>query len=366
MDENVNVVIADENISSLNFLTTVVEDLKNMLLVGACKDEKALIDILKKKEPDIVFLSRSLFENNRETGITEIANQFPEIQIVILSKKTEPGSKKSYLKLGASHFIQKPDLGQVASIQQFSSSIRAVAKSIIRRRTLKTTGRKAIASPKPVSGKNIPLGKKPNAVIPRGIKAVAIAISSGGPDALMEVIPYLPAVMEVPVLLVQHLPDFATPNLVKRIAKKSKIVIHAAVDGELVLPGKVYLAPGGEHMAIKKDDQGKLVIVINQDPPVNNVRPSADVMYASLAQYIGGPVLAVVMTGMGNDGLMGVSKLKEKACYCITQSAETCAVYGMPKMVDDAGMSDEVVPLRSIAKRIVEILKVSKSGGSKK
>jgi two-component system chemotaxis response regulator CheB len=197
---------------------------------------------------------------------------------------------------------------------------------------------------------------------PTRFQVVAIAVSTGGPKALQEVIPRLPADLGVPVLLVQHMPPEFTKALAETLDRCSAGQVVEATAGQWVEPGRVYLAPGGKHMVVRRAGEGtppraSAVIGLNSSAPVNSCRPAADVLYRSLGPVYGGRVLAVVMTGMGCDGLAGVRTIKQSGGYCLTQSAGSCVVYGMPRAVDEAGLSDESAPLGRLAERITALVK---------
>ncbi len=188
------------------------------------------------------------------------------------------------------------------------------------------------------------------------IEIIAIASSTGGPEILSRIFSILPGNLKVPIVLVQHIPQDMTEYFARSLDEKSELEIFQAKDGDEILPAKVYVAPGGQHMALSKPDlKGKRLIRLNDNPPVNSVRPSADVLFESIAESYKGRILAVVLTGMGEDGKNGVAKMKESGCVCITQSAETCVVYGMPRAVDEAGLSDEQLDPLSITQKIVMV-----------
>ena len=185
---------------------------------------------------------------------------------------------------------------------------------------------------------------------------VAIACSTGGPQALHTLLPMLPEHLGVPVVVLQHMPAGFTKSLADRINSMSGLTVKEAEDKEELLSDTVYIAPGGKHFKIK-GKSGKLYADVYKGPPVNNLRPNADVMYESLIDVYVGSILCVVLTGMGSDGTKGIASLKEKKdVYCITQNEETCVVYGMPRAVELSGLSDESVPLSKIAKTISNII----------
>ena len=190
------------------------------------------------------------------------------------------------------------------------------------------------------------------------IDLVVIASSTGGPLALDAIFGQLPVDVKVPILIVQHMPPEFTNVLAQALNKKCKLEVREGNDGDKVKSGRVIVAPGGRHMVVSSAKGFGNEIRLLDTPNVNGVRPSADVLFRSVAkEYKGKNVLAVVLTGMGNDATQGIREMKEECnCYCITQSENTCVVYGMPKCVYEAGLSDEVGELKEIAFRMYQII----------
>lgn len=185
-------------------------------------------------------------------------------------------------------------------------------------------------------------------------RVVAIASSTGGPRALQDVIPMLPANLPVPVLLVQHMPQGFTASLAERLNEISKVEVSEAVEGDVLEPGHVYIAPGGIHMKVEKKGSGHC-IKYSDEPPREGVKPSANYMYESLVNCDFDEVICVVMTGMGADGTAGIKNLDlKKHTYIIAQDQDTSTVYGMPKAIAMTGLVSEVVPLREIAGQITK------------
>ncbi|MBQ8488203.1 MAG: chemotaxis-specific protein-glutamate methyltransferase CheB [Pseudobutyrivibrio sp.] len=188
-------------------------------------------------------------------------------------------------------------------------------------------------------------------------KFIALACSTGGPQALHTFVPMLPANLSVPLVLVQHMPEGFTASLAARLNQISSISVKEAEDGEYFKPGVVYITPGGKHMKICEDASHAAYCQLDDSPPVNSLKPCADVMYQSLAKSSFDEIICVVLTGMGADGSEGIRYLNQyKKTYVISQEASTCVVYGMPKAVEQGGLSDEVAPLKSVANSIVKKL----------
>ena len=186
-------------------------------------------------------------------------------------------------------------------------------------------------------------------------KIVALACSTGGPKALQSVIPYLPANLDAPMVLVQHMPAGFTNSMANRLDEISKINVKEAENGEILKKGTVYIAPGGKHMEVKKCPDGAHKIVYNDMPPIGGLKPCANITYDSLRTCGYDQVVCVVLTGMGADGTNGILELsKVKPIYTIAQDAKTCVVYGMPKAIAETGLVNEVVPLTEVANSITK------------
>ena len=201
--------------------------------------------------------------------------------------------------------------------------------------------------------------EKHKAAVSGSTDLIVIASSTGGPIALDTVFGQLPADINVPILVVQHMPPEFTNVLAQTLNKKYNLEVKEGSDGDKVKPGRAIIAPGGKHMVVSSAKGFGNEIHLLDTPYVNGVRPSADVLFHSVAkEYKGKNVLAVVLTGMGSDGTQGIREMKEECnCYCITQSENTCVVYGMPKCVYEAGLSDEVGDLKEIAFRMYQIVR---------
>jgi two-component system chemotaxis response regulator CheB len=271
------------------------------------------------------------------------------------------------LQLGVLEVVGRPpEKGDYAGLLQFRSALGGLLMGLqlkqatLRARRILAAGQDASQGPACPTAEEAQAGAAPRAGTPPAvIKVVAIGISTGGPNALRRLIPRLPPDLEAPVLVVQHMPPNFTRALAESLDRESQVSVREAKDGDVPLPGEVFIAPGGQHMVARLERVGsgeRISLGLNSSPPVNSCRPSVDVLFKSLAPVYGGQVLMAVMTGMGNDGLAGVAELKALGGYCLTQSEESCVVYGMPRAVDEAGLSDEKVPLDRLAERLRQLL----------
>jgi two-component system chemotaxis response regulator CheB len=181
---------------------------------------------------------------------------------------------------------------------------------------------------------------------------VLIGVSTGGPNALARILPKIPGNIGVPLLIVQHMPPVFTQSLAESLSPKCAVRVREASQGEMVEPNTAYIAPGGRQMRLVPGPEGRKMVQITDDPPENNCRPAVDYLFRSVANNFPGRAMAVILTGMGSDGVLGLRLLKRHPCYVIAQDEATCVVFGMPKEAVDAGVTDAVLPLDSIAARI--------------
>jgi two-component system chemotaxis response regulator CheB len=186
------------------------------------------------------------------------------------------------------------------------------------------------------------------------IQAICIGVSTGGPVALQTVIPALPSSLPVPVFIVQHMPPVFTKSLAEQLDRVSHLRVVEASDGLKAQAGHVYIAPGGYQMKLE-GYASQVTIRINQDPPVNNARPSVNYLFHSAVQCYGGKLAVAILTGMGNDGLSGCESVKRAGGRIIAQDPETSVVYGMPRCVNEAGLSEATLPLGEIAAMLVRL-----------
>ncbi len=286
-----------------------------------------------------------------------------KIPTIVVSTIAKEGAKETIraLELGAFDFVTKPGSFVEAKSDTFKKSILEVvlvalkleaelidsSLSALRRtsRMAETKVQKQTIVRRPVaSGRTI-----------KGSKLVAIACSTGGPRALQDVIPTLPRNLNAPVLLVQHMPEGFTQSLANRLNEMSQIRVKEAEDGDILQKGVVYIAKGGRQMKLKRLSDGNYKIEVVQEPARNGLRPCADIMYESLISSDFEEITCVVLTGMGADGTSGIRQLKEnKKIYVIAQDEATSTVYGMPKVVAQSGLTDEIVPLKKVSGAITQ------------
>ena len=186
------------------------------------------------------------------------------------------------------------------------------------------------------------------------VQVVAIASSTGGPNALAEVLPRLPGSLPVPIVIVQHMPPIFTRCLAERLARHCELTLCESEGRERIQPGHVYIAPGNYHLELVREADGHVYTMLSDGPPENSCRPAADVLFRSVARVYGGAVLGLVLTGMGQDGLRGARAIHEAGGRVLVQSGPTCVIWGMPRAVEEAGIAEAVVPLPELSAAILQ------------
>ena len=273
------------------------------------------------------------------------------------------------LELGAFDYITKPETGSIEeSKQEIRKNLALLLKSFSRQLEMRKILRGAKlnnayqATPSSSPQIDILSSKSTHNIsgTPRKSKAeiIGIGVSTGGPKALSEMLPRLPANIGVPILIVQHMPPIFTSSLAKSLDARCAIEVKEAMDGEVIRSNVVYIAPGGKQMKIVAGADGlNRIIRITDDPPENSCKPSVDYLFRSIAEHYVGRSAGVIMTGMGSDGTLGLRMMKKNGSYIIAQDELSCVVFGMPKKPIDEGIVDLIAPLDRIADEICDSVK---------
>jgi len=374
IQKKVRVLVVDDTIVYRKAVSDIMNELPEVELVGIAHNGQIAMSKIKTLKPDLLTLDIEMPVMNGLEVLEEIRKNNLKTGAIMLSTLTVEGGDMTMkaLELGAFDFILKP---QSKNLQEGKNEIKKLIQPMIRAysRSLafpsqlrKSTAPKPIArsAVKPIRGEAQTQKDTTNrATAPRSSykgrsEIVAIGISTGGPNALTQVLPKLPGNIGVPIVIVQHMPPVFTKSLAASLDKKCALTIKEAVDREPLQDNTVYIAPGGKQMKLVASADGlNRQIKITNDPPENSCRPSADYLFRSVADYYVGRTTAVIMTGMGSDGTLGLHTLKEKGAYIIAQNESTCVVYGMPKAPIESGITDSVVPLEKIADEILKSLK---------
>ncbi len=358
--KNLKVLIIDDTIVYRKIIGDALSAIPGIEIVGTAHNGKIALSKIKTLQPDVITLDIEMPEMNGIQVLEALQGQSNPPKAIMLSSLTQEGSAMTIraLELGAFDFIPKPEDGKMAdNLAKVTKAIIPVIKALQRQfQTVQTLGRKTspAMSPAPKKVESIKSTRLPSSKS----EIVGIGISTGGPNALSQMIPMLPENLNVPILIVQHMPPLFTASLAASLDKKSALTIKEAENGEKILPGTVYIAPGGKQMKIVADADGiSRKIKITDDPPENSCKPSVDYLFRSIAQHYVGRSTGVIMTGMGSDGTKGLVKMKENGSIVIAQDQQSCTVYGMPKEPIESGLADVVAPLSRIAGEILKTVK---------
>lgn len=379
VDQSLRILIVDDTAYYRRILSELVESLSDTDLVGVTARGSLALNRIRDTRVDLVLLDYEMPEMNGLDTLREIRMLHPETSVILIAgvNAESPRITAMAICLGAVGFIEKPETSDAQASREMLREKLDPMLRIVRIRSI-LGDRNSQVDQAVRSARSLPahLSVPSPAVVPltlvaqrvtkvqnrpRKIEVVVIGISTGGPNALLELIPALPADLGVPVLVVQHMPAGFTAALAQDLAKRSRIAVREAVEGESIQANVVLIAAGGRHMVLLCPNgntaRRHLAIGYSDAMPENSCRPSVDVLFRSVAEAYGGSTLAVIMTGMGSDGCAGVRVMKSKGAWCITQTEATCVVYGMPLAVDEAGLSDESVPLELLASRITTLVK---------
>jgi two-component system chemotaxis response regulator CheB len=368
--KNLRVLVVDDTIVYRKAISDIIDEIPGVELAGVAHNGKIALAKIASLKPDILTLDIEMPQMNGIEVLTEIEKHNLDVGAIMVSTLTAEGSEMTMraLELGAFDFILKPQSknqteGKKEIREALEPKLRAFARSKFSSSLLHRTSR--MSAVQKVHGKTtpVPTSSRPLTARPKNLRRgkseiVTIGISTGGPNALNQMLPKLPGNLGVPILIVQHMPPVFTKSLAVSLDKKCQLTVKEAENGENILPNVVYIAPGGKQMKLVAGNDGQhRRIKITDDPPENSCKPSADYLFRSVGDYYVGRTTAVIMTGMGSDGTRGLGVLREKAAYIIGQDESSCIVYGMPKAPAELGYLDVVVPLGKIADEIVKSIR---------
>ncbi len=347
----IKVLVVDDAVVVRRIITNVLNEDRMLEVVGVAANGKIALDKISRLKPDIITLDIEMPVMDGLQTLAELRKLYPGLPVIMFSTLTERGAAATLdaLALGANDYVTKPaNVGSVvAAMQCLRDELVPKIKGLC--------GRPA-ATVQPVVRLPVPFKLTVQTRHPRQharVDVVTIGISTGGPNALCALIPRLPADLPVPVVIVQHMPPLFTKLLSQRLAEKSVIQVHEGAGGVLLAPGHVWLAPGDYHMLVSRQSGAGPVIRLNKQARENSCRPAADVLFRSVVEAYGPNVLGVVMTGMGQDGMLGCRRICDAGGQVIVQDESSSVVWGMPGAVAKAGLADGVFPLDRIGDEIV-------------
>ena len=347
MHRKIRVLVVDDSVAMRRILSEAIASDAGLEVAGYAANGQIAMAMFDQVSPDIVTLDIEMPVMDGLATLKAMRAARRLQPVIMFSTLTERGAEATIdsLALGASDYVAKPinagsfDVARERIREALIPKIKALCGGVMRRET----ERHGLAAAQPLLRRASQFTR---------IEAVVIASSTGGPNALAGILPAIPAGFPVPVLVVQHMPPAFTRFLAQRLTSLCSLPVGEAVEGEVATPGVIRVAPGDHHLAVARE-RGTVRLQINQDPAENSCRPSADVLFRSAAQVYPNQVLAVVLTGMGQDGLRGCQVLADQGASIMVQDEATSVVWGMPGFVAKAGLADSVLPLSQIGDAIV-------------
>jgi two-component system chemotaxis response regulator CheB len=411
------VLIVDDAVTYRRAASAVLADLPGVEVVGAAANGKIALQRIEQLAPDLLLLDLEMPEIDGLELLRRLRAAGSDIGAIMLSAGSAHAAQATLeaLELGALDFVLKPSGGTIdENLGRLQKELRQKIDDYVRVRTIRqilrsgnsagpgnngrlerSVGSLLRAGVEVASGQ-LSIARNPESIeaCPANVHAerpkgpahpqdlrptesigcvgsnkietprshglgkpevVALGISTGGPQALVQMLPKLSSDFRVPVLIVQHMPPIFTRSLANDLDQRCALRVCEAAQGQRVLPGWIYIAPGGKQMKVSRDD-GAVVIELTDDPPENSCRPSVDYLFRSVAEVYRGKAVGVIMTGMGNDGTRGCRLLKQQGAPIVAQDQATCVVFGMPKELVEQGIADVVAPLDGIAAEITRLV----------
>lgn len=364
-DTKIRVMLVDDSPIIRGMNARILDKMPSVEIVASVSNGQMAVKRMEQGGIDVIVLDIEMPVMDGLTAIPLLLERDKNVKILMSSTLTQHGAEVSMraLQLGAADFIPKPtNIASVDGRNAIDDYRRDIVEKILALgdTVAKRKGRTPAAPVAQVKA----VGKDPSTIytgVRTAPKILALGSSTGGPQALMQVFRNLDAPLACPVLVTQHMPPHFTQTLAKHIGDVAKMPSREAVDGEIVEPGRVYIAPGDYHMTVKTDG-AKVRIALNQDPAENYCRPAVDPMFRSIADAYGKNALCVVLTGMGRDGAAGAKVAAEAGAVVVAQDEETSVVWGMPGATYATGVCDAVLPITEVAPFINKALKVASHG----
>ncbi|NLZ41747.1 MAG: chemotaxis response regulator protein-glutamate methylesterase [Comamonadaceae bacterium] len=345
------VIVVDDSALVRSLLTEIINREPDLCCIGAASDPLVAREMIRSLDPDVITLD---VEMPRMDGLDFLARlmRLRPMPVVMVSTLTERGADVTLkaLELGAVDFVAKPKIGIADGLQRLGDEITEKIRIAARARVHRlAAAAPAVGAAAAAAGATAPIGRLSTE------KLIFIGASTGGTEATREVLVQLPA--DAPaVLITQHMPPGFTKSYAARLDGLCRIRVSEAVNGERVLPGHAYIAPGGLHLSVERSG-ANYIARVRDGEPVNRHKPSVEVLFESAARVAGRNALGVMLTGMGADGARAMRAMRDAGSWNICQDEASCVVFGMPREAIAHGAADEVLPLARIAPRLVERLR---------
>lgn len=351
MTGKLRVLIVDDAAIYRKVVAGVLAEFSDVEVVATAPNGRIALQKIEQYAPDLLLLDIEMPEMDGLQLLSRLRAAGSEVGAIILSGLTGRGAETTLacLELGAFDFVFKPVGG---TLEENAAVLRRELRSRLAAYARQREMRAILSGMAAIAGPRTPPPEPGEEAGPAEV--VAVGVSTGGPKALAEMLPRLPADLPVPVLIVQHMPPVFTASLAQDLDHRCKLRVREARDGQEICAGEIVIAPGGRQMKVERDG-GSVVVRITDDPPENSCRPSVDYLFRSVANVYGGRAIAVIMTGMGNDGAAGCRLLKARGAPVVAQDQATCVVYGMPRQPIEDGTANVAAPLNRLAAEIARL-----------
>ena len=371
----IRVLVVDDSVVVRRMVTTALGEDPDIHVVGTASNGQLALDKIALLAPDIITLDIEMPVMDGITTLRHLSRDHPKIPVIMFSTLTERAASATLdaLAAGAADYVTKPaNVGSVSMALeavrlQLVPKIRALSgrrvarppvpaqsvSSAVARPGAARAPAPVTTAPRAPAGPGAPITARPGA---EPIAVLAIGSSTGGPDALAQVLPALGSGLRVPVVIVQHMPPVFTRLFAERLNKISGLTVREAVGEELLRAGEVLIAPGDYRMVLRRDREG-VRTVLNQGTPENFCRPAVDVLFRSVAQAYGPRSLAVVLTGMGQDGARGCENIRTAGGTVVAQDEATSVVWGMPGAVVTGGFADHIAALNQVSPTVLDLIR---------
>jgi two-component system chemotaxis response regulator CheB len=353
--ERIRVMVVDDSVVIRRLVTMALESDPAIQVAGTASNGAIGLQRIPQINPDVITLDIEMPDMDGLEMLRHIRSEFPRLRVIMFSTLTERGAAKTLeaLTLGADDYVTK--VSNERSLDRSMASLREEMIPKIKQffcwaAPVEVRPEAAGASAASLVHPRVP-GLHAARVRP---EVVVIGVSTGGPTALGRILPEFPADFHLPVLVVQHMPPLFTRLLAERLNSTCQLRVEEASQGRLIEPGRVLIAPGDFHMKVTSNG-GKAAVFLDQTPRQNSCRPAVDALFASTAAVYGGAAVAVILTGMGQDGLRGVEILRAQGAGVLAQDEASSVVWGMPGAVVNAGLADRVLPLDELVPEVLRL-----------
>lgn len=340
----IKVLLVDDSAVIRGLMTQAINLDDQISVVGSAMHGQAALTWLNTHQADVVVLDVEMPVMDGISCLKQLRQSHPDLPVIMASSLTRAGAEITLqaLDLGAAGCVAKPVASNAAeAIAQMAHDLLPLIKALVRGRQTDSQSLTQLQVRTTTSPVKTPM-------------VLVIGSSTGGPNALKTVLSALPEKFSLPILIAQHMPPLFTRTLAEHIQRDTGRPTSEAVDGALIERGHIYIAPGDYHMVVDKQND-RMVIRLNQEAPEHFCRPSVNPLYNSAANWYGSSVLAVMLTGMGDDGIEGARSISERQGYIIAQDEQSSVVWGMPGAIAKAGLANQVLPLRNIASELARL-----------